>query len=236
MLKHCRSDLKKMDVDMGTTEEVQKKARWYARYNKATMVQYFAQEEFHRRENEVRESLQKLANEHRDHILQWAARGELVTEVPRGGGSLFRNDSIIQKNIVSTEKTRRSWPPYSMTFHFRIWGNEHIDNRIPSVDCQVTGMKATIFVMAMPDTAQALACSLGVKVEDLPDVMRHFSRARIYDGNHLLSNVDPMDWCVENPWNKMSIQVVVGFSVRGYKKLRKGMGLETDMALVEEER
>jgi hypothetical protein len=231
----CRSDLKKMEVDMGTPEEVQKKARWYARYNKATMVQYFTQEEFARRHEEVVASLQKFADEHRAHILQWAARGELTTEFVKSKDSLFHDDSVIQQNIVRAIKTRRSWPPYSMSRSYRIWANEHRDGRIPAVECQVTGAKSSIFVMANPETAQALASVLGVEVNDLPDVMQQYTRKDIYSGNHLLSNIDPMDWCVENPWNEMGIQIIVGFSVRGYKKMRKDMGLETEMDTIKEE-
>ena len=90
----------------------------------------------------------------------------------------------------------------------------------------MTGDKATIFVFAVPHTADALAAALGIEKPKLPDVLQNYSRQAVYSGNHLLNNVDPMDWCVEDPWGLQGFYVAVGFSRRGLKKLRKEMGLE----------
>lgn len=234
--EHVRSDIRAVTHQaVGDIAKFEKDARWHARFNKANMVQYLAWEEYYRRKDEVMAWFRKTALKNRDHIAQWAARGELVAESISGGGMIVcgrgtgkRTGDIKTENIVRRPLyCKRGWPHYN---HYHTCGTAWIV-REPGFHgckcfCPVTGAAATIFVGCFLHTAEAIAVALGIEVNELPDVLRRYSRKEVYTGNHLLCNIDPMDWCVEDPWAAQGLGIMVGFSRRGYARLRKEMGLE----------
>lgn len=65
----------------------------------------------------------------------------------------------------------------------------------------------------------------GCEVKDLPDILQYWNKLKMYSGNSILSNVDPMEWVVENPWKKLNLNVDVFLSKTAYNQLRKAEGL-----------
>ena len=134
---------------------------------------------------------------------------------------------MTEKNIVRAPLyCKRKWPPYGSYGWHTAWVVREKDYNECKCFCPVTGAVASIFVCVSLDTAKALALALNIKVSKLPDVLQHYSTIQPYSGNHLLGNIDPMDWCISDPWAELKLGIVVGFSLRGFKKLRKDMGLD----------
>ncbi len=233
---NVRGDIRDLrHAQVGDIAKFQKNARWCARYNKANMVQYLAWEEYERRKEGVRKWFKSTALKNREYIARWAARGELISTGVFGGGIVVSGSSrgkktgdVVDGNIVrGPYYCKRKWPYYTLySMHDTAWIVREPEYYECKCFCPITGSAATIFVFGRFDTAQAMAAGLGIDESELPDVLQNYSRQEIYSGNHLLSNVDPMDWCVEDPWALCHFMVAVGYSRRGYKKLRKEMGLD----------
>ena len=88
-------------------------------------------------------------------------------------------------------------------------------------------LNEAIFAVIRPNTAQALADILNCEIKDLPDVLQHWTKVNKYYGNSILDNIDPMEWCVKDPWSeKINFSIVVSLSKRAFKKRRKELGLK----------
>jgi len=73
-----------------------------------------------------------------------------------------------------------------------------------------------------PDSHYCLADLAGVKPEDLPDVLRHWTSFDDYVGNSILGPVDPMNWYLRNPWRRILFRVRLNMSDSTYRKIIEG--------------
>ncbi len=87
--------------------------------------------------------------------------------------------------------------------------------------CILTGATATYVVSFDPMVSQDLAFLAGVAHEELPAVLQNWNLYRLYVGNNILDRIDPMEWAVENPWQKEKFRINVPLSKRGIAQLRK---------------
>ena len=222
-LKHC-SDLKVMpETNFGTMESLQKTQRWHSRYNKATLIKYYAQKEYEDRHEEVIKWLKNQAQSQKDRLIKIAITGEFKSQGLKsvGFGTKYSDES---KNFLSLN--RGEGPISSSWGHYWAILGE-VDYHKSKYYCPITGAVATLFAVFEPKTAIALADVLGCKVKDLPDVMRNWWKGNAYYGNSILDNVDPMEWVVDDPWSdKITFAVIIPFSKRAFKQLRKEAGLE----------
>lgn len=72
-----------------------------------------------------------------------------------------------------------------------------------------------------PETAEQLAYLCGVRVQELPDVLQHWSQRRPETRNHLLNRVDPMAWQVRNPWVHLRFKIVLFVGQRAWLQMDK---------------
>jgi hypothetical protein len=86
-------------------------------------------------------------------------------------------------------------------------------------ECVFTHTKPTYGVLLSPVNAFEVALLAGVKVSQLPDVLQHYDLSENPSGNHLLNRIDPMDWALKNPWQRLSLQVGVPLSKRGLTRI-----------------
>lgn len=222
-LSYC-SDLKVMpDTNFGTMESLQKTQRWYSRYNKANLIKYYAQKEYEERHEEVLEWLKKQAQSQKDRLIKIAVTGEFKSQGLKSV-SFGTEYSDEPKNLL---RLNRGEGPISSSWFKKQIILGKADYHKSKYYCPITGAVATLFAVFEPKTAIALADVLGCKVKDLPDVMRNWWKGNAYYGNSILDNVDPMEWVVNDPWSReIEFAVIIPFSKRAFKQLRKEAGLE----------
>lgn len=87
--------------------------------------------------------------------------------------------------------------------------------------CNVTGAKATYIVGFTPANAKELAVLVGCEVNELPDVLQHWTIRRHRAGNHLTDRIDPMSWRLKDPWAEAIFNVNLALSKRGLAQVQK---------------
>lgn len=205
----------------GSREKIVADQRWAARYNKAVVIQRAAHVEYVTRKSEVLETYRTMVTCNVERLLTAIARGELIAPAhpfkPQGFGDEknAKDQNMLQVGTVDSIPT---------------YGYHHLPPvpRRGDPTCYVNGTKASIVGVFHPKTAQALAILCGCDVSDLPDVLQHWTKADLYEGNPILDRIDPMEWVVENPWRNLNMEIAIYLSKRGYNQLRKNVGLPPD--------
>lgn len=213
--------LAKFDTSMfGSKEDIEKTKKWIARYNQAIVIKTEAEKEFEARKNEVLDFVDRKIEENKEKLLKAIGLGVFEAPVhPRQELSFGHSSETVIENIlrIKLEDERR----FSDMFGSRKLYKLVDDNKYA---CYLTGSKATLVAIFRPQTAEAVALLCGCKVEELPDVLQHWTTADFYSGNDLLRNIDPMEWVVENPWKELNLNVEVYLSKSSYNELCKNIG------------
>lgn len=221
-----RSDFKgkalaKFDTSMfGSKEDIEKTKKWIARYNQAIVIKTEAEKEFESRKNEILDFVDRKIEENKEQLLKAIGLGVFEAPVhPRQELSFGHSSETVIENILSIklEDERRFYDMFGSRKLYKLID----DNKYA---CYLTGAKATLVALFRPQTAEAVALLCGCKVEELPDVLQHWTTADFYSGNDLLRNIDPMEWLVKNPWKELNLNVEVYLSKSSYNELCKNVG------------
>lgn len=206
--------------EFGTKEEIEFNQKWAARYNKAVYIQQCACAEF---------------NKQKDIIKQW-----YLTHIERNvklHKAIAYGKFNVKSNISSNDARSRAnekinilsiydlvYEKQHSDFYYRHWAYRQIVLN-KGDRCIITGQKANIAAVFRPRCPFSLAALTGVCVDDLPIFLRHWYLAEFYSGNSILSNVDPMEWVLNNPWRDLHFDICLLLSKQGYSRLRKQYGL-----------
>lgn len=215
-------ELMKLDSSLfGTKEEIHKNQLWTARYNKALLLQQEANKEFKERKQEIRTFYAESIEKNKDNILKAIAKGEMIAPTyEHDWGTFGDNPNTKDKNILRLLKEDdRS---FVSTWRCAKLSTPREDGHY---GCYVNGGKATIVAHFKPKTPKALAMLCGCEISELPDVLQFWNKAEIYSGNHLIGNIDPMEWVVKNPWEEIKFDLEVFLSKSGYNQLQKQYGV-----------
>lgn len=211
--------------DFGTKEELEKKQKWYARFNKAVTISYYARKEFKERKEEIQQWWKTETQKQKDRLIDIAVKGEFIIPSLRLESPFDSSYSGKPINIMKFYKYKPN-----ATFCLRersVLGKyDYIKNKFY---CPITGAVASIYACMEAKTANDLAAILNCQINDLPYVLQHYNKQRLYRGNSILDNIDPMEWALTNPWTDMYFLLVIPFSKRGLKRKRKEMGLDSDL-------
>ena len=90
--------------------------------------------------------------------------------------------------------------------------------------CFVSGAASSWFVRFIPETTADLAFLCGCEIEDLPDVLQHWTLLERKSGNHILRRVDPTEWQIGDPWKNLLFETVFFISASSMKKLESDFG------------
>lgn len=215
-------ELMKLDSSMfGTKEEIQKNQLWTARYNQALMLQQEADREFEAREQEIRDFYNERVEGNRENLLKAIAHGEMMVLNHKYVPGAFGDDPVAERgNILHLykEEDRDYMRSYRRKKLFTPRSDKHYG-------CYINGGKVTVVAHFEPKTPEALAMLCGCEVSELPDVLQMWGNADLYSGNHRLSNVDPMEWAVKNPWKAITFDVEVLMSKSAYNELQRKYGV-----------
>jgi hypothetical protein len=242
----------------GTREQLEADRKFLARHNFATQINDLAYDEFKRREKEVVDWYVKACKKNLPAILSWCAHDEIWLDM--GEKTAFSSNSSRGPQRQVTVGSEKAWRPNTRIYRSLLKRRNLIEERRTKdydysaigahnlggwsgrdYTCAVTDAKATYEVVFYPSNAEELAVLAGVAVDELPDVLQHWSLAKDYIGNSILDRIDPMNWHAHDPWRKLNLKVRVPLSIRGLAKVEKAPGLPplsniVDRAVVYQER
>ena len=212
----------------GTQEKIEADRLYVARYNYAVQINTLAFNEYERRHEEVRAwyrakvdaNVETLKSWVGDHVL-WLDSGECHSAFagnrfyPNFGSKGADRDHLIRSFAYPWDLNNES--QRMMNFGF---GAYYIgDWKKGGSHCAVNGTKASYVFSFCPVNAEEIAIVAGCGISDLPDVLQHYDLLGDHQGNQNLNRVDPMEWAVRNPWDKLDMRVGIFLSKRAFAKL-----------------
>jgi len=228
----------------GTSKSLQRDRIWSGRFNQAKAVSALAQREFDREKANVVAWYDAAVRRNARALLDAVARGTLVLPAARSGPGMDREledkplESLAQAagNASDTFYTvfERKYASASgwLIRGVRLNAEHNADVilgswHVPSggYDCFLNETRASVLSVFFPTCPAALAALAGVEEQDLHWALKHWFRDESYRGNPILDRLDPEDWVIKNPWQKLHFRVGVALSRRAFNERRKHLGL-----------
>lgn len=203
----------------GSVEEMEHDRVWIARYNQAKAVEKLAKEEFERRREEITAWYEKAVRKNLTFFVDGACRGRI--EVPHGNRTFGSTDTSPTENAIRWQRFSKGEEPshwsdaHSLTTSLYVPQPRHRGLRIPA-KCIISGEIASVWTKFRPRMADTLKMFVGGAA--LPDVLQHWCSEAPYGGNSILSRTDPMDSMIEDPWRALKFEVILGLSVREFRR------------------
>lgn len=225
--------LKKMTGDeFGSKENLMQDYRWFARYNSAKFINRKAKEEYKQRKAEVTTWVKGRIQQNLERISK-----DIIYY------GLSKNKSEHPCNFYVIPMTRDPWLNTEGCYKFakdrkaylRRSGEDSswLFNNVADTGCWFSESAPCSYILKakayhVEDLLYLTGCA---SVEELPDVLRHWKCATRaggsdYIGNSILDRVDPMDWVVENPWEDLRFDIVIGVGKKYFARVKKELGYE----------
>jgi hypothetical protein len=210
-------------TSFGTEEEILADRKFLARYNMAQQIQRAADAEFEKTKDEVHGWYRERVLANAENLLAAIGEGRFMApvivrkDVFTIGPLETREDNILRVQDLSDRELIGYRVMRGVNF-YQGFGKRG------GYLCHVNGTKASYRAMFSPQTAEGLARLCFCAVDDLPEVLRHWARERPNVGNNIIDKIDPMEWVVRNPWQKLDFDVTVFLSKRAYNKLVSAAG------------
>ena len=226
---YLSTPFKVMDpLDFGTETELVRDQLWTARHNQMAAIQRLAEAEYEATKQDIlgnevdqwgRANGKPIGwyvdavNRNKNALLEAVARGELFSKapVPVTFGTYGDSNKPEGRNLLC---------PYGGNWgvHLGTWTRE-------GALCAQNGALTKTHFTFIPRVAADLALLCGCTVEQLPWQLRNWAKEQTYNGNPILSRMDPKEWVLHNPWKNVRFDVRVSISQSGYNELRKKLGL-----------
>jgi hypothetical protein len=212
--------------NFGTKEELVNDRLFIARHNYAKGIQKLADEEFFRRKDEVITWWKNAVEANKERIIAmcvndklWLSCGDRSTgneffgTVSNDGRYLLMKRHTVEElkdnYRISSGMTNESSANIS-----GVWDINKNQHR-----CCITDSICSYKSFFRPQNREALALLAGCEVNDLPDVLQHWSASSNSPGNSRLYRIDPLSWALRNPWEALKFPVLVALSKRGMAKI-----------------
>lgn len=236
----------------GTPEELEADRRFLARYNVAKQVNLYAGREFEERRDEVSKWFEKQVKANRENLIRWALNEGIYLNSGVFGGFASNSTSGVSFHLDTKEvdetvalgtkkkivhgfirhydlsaSAKDIYLAELMNRHagINLGSNFHdYKGRYIGEACAVNEAKASTSTVFFPSNSREVAVLCGCEVEDLPDVLQHWTKIEPYRGNSILDRIDPMVWKASNPWDRLDLRVKVPLSITGRRKALKTLG------------
>lgn len=225
--EHSRAEIAGVNAMMfGRSGEMESDRVWIARYNQAKAVEKLALEEFERRRKEILEWYARAVQKNRGLFIEAACRGRL--DFPHGPQVDLNEDFPEEVNSIRWQRFSKGESPTGWSdsesrlvqLYTPEWRRPGLPRRPPK--CLISGEVASVWTRFEPRTAEALKKFTN---SDLPDVLEHWASEAPYHGNSILDRTDPMDSMIENPWRQEKFGVLLGLSIREFRRQCKAHGI-----------
>lgn len=206
-----RIELARLDATtFGTKEKLNQDRVFLARYNMATQINVLAQDEYNARKDQVMQWVHTRVNNNLDTLLQWVnGQNVYAPKLEKQFGTAHPRVFL----SINATKSYFEYMPYAISLGLK----ESTGRQL----CALNETIATYQVQIYPTNATELALLAGCNVEDLPDVLQHWTSTEGYYGNNILDRIDPMVWHAKNPWRELKFKVQFALSKRAMNQLEK---------------
>ena len=217
-------------TSFGTPKEMDEDRRWLARFNKAKYIQKLADDEFEARKEEITTWYRRHVRMNDELFIEAAVRGKLIGEtVGRNASGCSFDCGEAQDGMNLLIQYFCQNPPWYLEtdkvlvklFKTKDMGARRSFKRC----CYLSEQVASIWTKFTPGTPKSLAQLAGCFINELPDVLQHWTRNERYTGNSILDRLDPIDGHLDNPWHKLKFEVVMALSKQTFNRLLKERGL-----------
>ncbi|TLX16778.1 hypothetical protein [Rhizobium sp. MHM7A] len=218
----------------GSRENLLANRMYIARANYVEQIAILAQQEYEERKKDVLKWYTTAVQRNREAILKMAGCGLIWLDETNAKSRSYTNRTGPQVRLGMTKFADIEGLPRTMRSLTRLVpakakrSSDHslLDTvnvekygEYTGRECVITHTKPSYGVILSPVNAFEVALLAGVKVSQLPDVLQHYDLAEAPSGNHLLDRIDPMDWALKNPWQRLNLQVGVPLSKRGLSRI-----------------
>lgn len=213
----------------GTRAQLEKDRKFLARNNYAKQINAMAKAEFRQRSEEVQKWVETRVAANLDNLKPLLMAKDALVHTMNRDGFGTRGASGVRyadgmRQIVRHLDVEHINSSSSGFYNYRGSGGV-VFGRLPHMKsclrCHFTGAPSSQMLQIVPETTQQLAYLCAVEVDQLPDVLQHWTQIETYNGNHILQRLDPLDWAVHNPWAKLEFKVSVFVSKRIFARLTK---------------
>jgi hypothetical protein len=231
-------------MTFGSKEDLHRDRIWTARFNQAQAIQRLADVEFKAERANVIAWYTERVNKNIDTLLDGAVQGNLLA-LPSAGKPCYNSSELttgVHLRYSRLGKCSNSYMGRQFMGRPRQGGVQfHQSEKVDYSNwhCYLTGAKATVFAVIIPETPEDLAFLCGCGVEDLPLFLQHWAPDTSNGGNSILDRLDPIDYVLKNPWVRrngsqwsaglrpdgLALDVGIALSKNGFHRRRKELGL-----------
>lgn len=219
--------LKNMSLSsFGSASQLESDRLYLARYNQAMVINDRLEEEHKQQASDIHHWLEQAIRKNLPTLFKAIAHGKFLVTGDKDKSIIRMNDGWYRENtsgnilsVKSAKSVSNYWTPIGTIM---IGGKSSSFYQYPfQPTCTVNDTQPTIVGHFSPQTVQHLVDLCGCSISNMPVMLQHWkAEDRDYNGNPILDCLDPMDWAVENPFNK-DIDIVIYFSKRAFNKLCK---------------
>ncbi|MFK4705550.1 hypothetical protein ABIC83_002389 [Roseateles asaccharophilus] len=222
--------MKIMDATrFGTREELDADRKFIARTNYAVAIEAKACEEFKARKDEIKAWFHERVRANVQTLASFATDEEVWLDDGIGGtfahyekgfaGSVMRDPKSDSRMVRRFMRRVESANENAWSILWEIFAPAKVRDR--RYLCVFNDTAPAFHLVFTPAVATDIALLAGCAVDELPDVLRHWSMLVPYVGNSILDRIDPMVWKIDNPWKQIDFQVQIPLSKRAMAKIAK---------------
>jgi hypothetical protein len=223
----------------GTKQKLLDDRLFLARANLATEIKRLADAEYAARKDEIKQWYRERVEANAEALLALGCQDECWVQVTGDAARVSVSGQSRRSREHATLRYRfarvMDYPTYDkecLRIPNYITLSQGLIQRQSRHFCYVTGARSSWLLAFTPQTSADLAFAAGVKVEELPDVLQHWSGEQDHRGNHLLDRIDPAAWMIGNPWiNDDNFTVRIWLSTRALNAIRKTPNLPQGMEI-----
>ncbi|EBU2945704.1 hypothetical protein CT090_20825 [Salmonella enterica subsp. enterica] len=211
-------------VQFGEAGKLDSDRRYIARYNFAKAVTRLADAEYERTHEEIKAWWQSSLEHNAERLCAMATEETIwLDDIRRQSGSPAHpadhilGRSAFMNRYASQEDANRNSHYFAEHYLTAGYDKGHL--------CYLMGSRASWFIHFRPRTSCDLAVMAGCRVDELPEVLQHWSDDKDYRGNAILDRIDPAAWAIRDPWSRnFRGTVTLALSKRAMNRLMKEHG------------
>jgi len=222
--------------ECGTAEELTYRQKWIGRYNYATAIKSYLQEDYDKNCMQIYGDIKRRIENRLEDIVVMFLQNKLVDKKVVSHHTFDRVYDG-EETAIGEMQTFEKW--WSLDWRCRLsrylFGKTSPYGNKADYRCAITGDAPGVVLSVKPNTIHSLCQICGCEVSDLPGFIQHWSESRHYYGNELLDNIDPVAYVLgKDPFNDMEFSFVIVLSKKEYLRLCGVAGVEAKKFWLEE--
>ena len=211
--------------ECGTAEELNYRQRWIGRYNYAVSIKKLLYEDYEKNSTQIYTDIRSRMESRLGDIVVQFLKGELVDKAAtshRTFDYVYDGECVAVGKLVTFDKWWDEYPSTKYRFGCVSYHGNKADYR-----CAITGGAPGVVLHIEPKTLVSLCMLCGCSKSDLPEFIQTWSKSRHYSGNHLINNIDPVSYVLEeDPFHKMDFSLSIVLSKKEYLRLCNVAGVK----------